>query len=883
MRTSEPEPVYRKAYRPPSFWIDRVDLDFDLNENVTIVTARLTVRRSSEAGKDDPLVLMGDALELRSVRIDGADRPADRFAVDDESLTLPDVPDAFELETVVAIKPQENTALSGLYKSSGNYCTQCEAEGFRRITYFLDRPDVMAVYTVRIEADRTRVPVLLSNGNRIEAGEAEGGRHWVRWSDPFKKPCYLFALVAGELTSLEDRYVTASGREVKLEIWVEPQNADKCEHAMRSLQKAMKWDEDTFGLEYDLDLYMIVAVSDFNMGAMENKGLNVFNSKYVLARPETATDDDYEGIEGVIGHEYFHNWTGNRVTCRDWFQLTLKEGLTVFRDQQFTADMTSAPVKRISDVRMLRQAQFAEDAGPMAHPVRPESYIEMNNFYTVTVYEKGAEVVRLYHTLFGQKGFRKGIDLYFERHDGQAVTCDDFRGAMADANGADLAQFERWYSQAGTPTVAVRGEWDAAAKRYRLHLSQKLPTIPNLAPPQPLPIPVAVGLVGKDGRDLPLATRDAVRFENGGRTAILALNADEATFTFDDVRERPVPSILRGFSAPVRLEVERGREELAFLMAHDADPFNRWDAGQELSQGLLLELAEAARKGHELALDSVVVEAFRELVLDPDLDGSSKALAVALPSEKLLGQLVDVVDPDAIHAARVFFVRELGRSLRGTWGELYERLATGAPYEIDRASIDRRRLKNTALRYLASAEDPESLDLVRRQFEGADNMTDAQAALVILSDIDCSEREEALAAFYERWKDDALVIDKWFTVQAVSSLPDTAERVIGLARHADFTLENPNRARALIGAFGAANQVRFHGADGKGYAFVAEHVLAMNALNPQMASRLVSCFNSWKRFDADRRDLMRAQLERIAAAKDLSKDVYEIVSRSLER
>ena len=888
---AEPQRIHRSAYTEPAFWIDRVDLFFDLRETGATVRARMDVRRNPALGAKEPLVLRGEELELRRVRVDAQERDVAGLERTAETLTLTDLPERFELETEVEIHPEANTKLMGLYRSSGNFATQCEAEGFRRITYFLDRPDVMARYRVRIEADRESCPVLLSNGNRVASGDLDGGRHWVEWEDPFPKPCYLFALVAGNLTSYRGDFTTSSGRRIELEVWVEPQNGDKCEHALRSLQKAMKWDEEVFGLEYDLDLYMIVAVSDFNMGAMENKGLNIFNSKYVLARPDTATDDDYEGIEGVVAHEYFHNWTGNRVTCRDWFQLTLKEGLTVFRDQEFSADMTSAAVKRIQDVRYLRTAQFAEDAGPMAHPIRPESYIEMNNFYTVTVYEKGSEVVRLYHTLLGPEGFRRGLDLYFERHDGEAVTCDDFRAAMADANGVDLSAFERWYSQAGTPVLRARGRYDAAARTYTLELRQSAPVGATDGGARseewlPVPIPVRVGLIDPQGQDLPLVLESDAPQDPGGSivaTRVLTLDRSEARFVFRDVPAEPVPSLLRGFSAPVKLEVERTRAKLAFLMAHDSDAFNRWDAGQELAKCILLDLVAMVRRGEELSLDPSFVEAFRSVLSDPKLDGSLKSLALTLPEERLLGQEMDVVDPDAIHAARSFVCRELARALSSEFFAAYEanRPVASDQHTLDKESIARRRMQAVVLDYLVPSGEPEAVALALRQFEGASNMTDYETAFSALQAIEASEREHATAAFYERWKHEPLVLDKWFKLQALSTAPGNFERVVALSEHADFKLENPNRARSLLGAFAADNPFHFHRSDGAGYAFLADKVLAIDALNPQVASRLVSNFNSWKRFDERRRALMQAQLERIAGHDGLSKDVTEIVGKAL--
>ena len=883
---SQPTPIRRSDYRPPDFSIERAELVFDLERDATHVRSRLVVRRNEHAKSNRvPLVLDGEGLELHHVRLNGADLVIGEFEVDGTRLTVPEVPDAFELETEVEIHPRANTRLSGLYLSNGVFCTQCEATGFRRITYFLDRPDVMARYSVRIEADRARCPVLLSNGNRAESGQLPNGRHFVRYEDPFKKPSYLFALVAGDLRPYRGKFRTRSGRTVELEIWVEAQNTDKCEHALRSLQRAMKWDEDVFGLECDLDLYMIVAVNDFNMGAMENKGLNVFNSKYVLAKPETATDDDYEAIEGVIGHEYFHNWTGNRVTCRDWFQLTLKEGLTVFRDQQFSADMTSQAFKRIDEVRKLRTAQFAEDAGPTAHPIRPESYVSMDNFYTATVYEKGAEVVRLYHTLLGEAGFRRGMDLYFKRHDGQAVTCDDFRAAMADANRVDLTQFERWYAQPGTPLVEARGDYDERSRTYALTLRQTSPALPSSnaggIQPAPLHIPVRLGFFASDGRELKLRLAGEPP-EKAAPTRLIELREQEQTFTFADVPEHPVPSLLRGFSAPVKLAMERGRSELAFLMAHDTDTFNRWDAGQTLATRILLDLASDHAAGRELALDPDYITAFRRILLDPAIDGSLKALALTLPDEIYLGQQMAVIDPDAVHAARRFALHELARTLREALLETYHANAeNGSALSIEKRAIDRRRLKNRALFYLVLLEEKETVELARVQFESARGMTDSEAALACLTWVEHPERDEALRAFHERWKTDPLVVDKWFRLQAVSPLPSTLQRVLALRGHPDYVPTNPNRVRSLIGAFTQANQVRFHDATGAGYALLADEVIALDARNPQLAARLVSGFNQWRRFGPARQERMKQELERIAALPKLSKDVGEIVGKVL--
>ncbi|MBW2628472.1 MAG: aminopeptidase N [Deltaproteobacteria bacterium] len=865
------ERIHRKDYRPSDFLVDAIDLCFELDPVATVVRAKMRLRRNPDLPTSSgPLVLHGDGLELRSVQLDGSPLDPGRFEADSQSLRISNVPERFELETEVVIHPAENTKLMGLYTSSDTFCTQCEAEGFRRITYYLDRPDVMACFTTRIEADQAKYPVLLSNGNRVGQGDLPNGRHWVQWEDPFRKPSYLFALVAGDLVCHPGTFTTASGREIGLEIWVEADNVDKCDHALASLQAAMKWDEDTYGLEYDLDTYMIVAVNDFNMGAMENKGLNIFNSKFVLAKPSTATDDDYEGIESVVAHEYFHNWTGNRVTCRDWFQLTLKEGLTVFRDQEFSADMTSRAVQRIKDVTRLRTAQFAEDAGPLAHPIRPESYIEMNNFYTATVYEKGAEVVRLYQTLLGREAFRKGLRHYLERHDGSAVTCDDFRQAIADANGVDLTQLERWYLQAGTPIVRAHGVWDEPAAVYALTLTQSQRVFPGQSEPLPLPIPVPVGLLGADGKDIP------------GTVRMLELTEAEQTFTFENVSERPVASIGRGFSAPIKLEIERSHEELAFLMAHDSDPFNRWEAGQDLAKRVLLRLVERVLDGHSLELDEGLVRAFQKVLLDPNLDGSIKALTLTLPSEELLAQELDVVDPDAVHRARQFVVRGIATALRDELNRTYEEHARGTD-AIDKAQIDRRRIKNRALLYLVALEEQETIDMAAEQFSTATAMTDYEAAFMSLVDLESPETHRAIGDFYQRWRDEPLVLDKWFRMQAMSSAPAAFEGVVTLSQHPDFNLANPNRVRSLLYAFAAGNPVGFHRADGEAYRFVADQILELDAINPQVAARIVSSFNQWKRYEPRRSQRMQFELERIASRSGISKDVSEIVERSLGR
>ena len=872
---NSPRPIHRTDYRRPDFAIDRVDLRFVLGESETVVHATLAIRRAEGAAADAPLVLDGESLALRELAIDGQVLSPDAYSVTPATLTVPGVGAAFELRSVVVIHPETNTELTGLYRSSGNFCTQCEAEGFRRITYFLDRPDVMSRYSVTVEADQVKCPVLLSNGNRVAGGELADGRHFARWDDPFPKPCYLFALVAGDLRCVADTFVTRSGRTARVEIYVEPENLDRCAHAVKAAKWAMKWDEDAFGREYDLDAYMIVAVNDFNMGAMENKGLNIFNAKYVLARPDTATDDDYDAIATVIAHEYFHNWTGNRVTCRDWFQLTLKEGLTVLRDRLFSADIGSAAVSRIANVLQLRTSQFAEDRGPMAHPIRPESYIEMNNFYTATVYEKGAEVIGMLRTLLGVAGFRKGMDLYFERHDGQAVTCDDFVAAMADANHRDLTQFRRWYSQIGTPVVRARGQHDPGGQRFILTLEQAPPHGRDSA--EALHMPIAVGLLGQDGQALPMQLDGET--DARSETRVLELREHSQSFVFTNIVAPPVVSLLRGFSAPVELEFARSDDELALLMASDPDSFSRWDAGQELGRRVLLRLADDFTAGKPLALDARLVEACGRTLADPRVDGSLKALALTLPNERILGQHQEVVAVEALHAARQFAARALAEALREPLLRVYE---AGVPHDAsERAKVDARRLRNLALAYLVTLGEPALVDLAAKQFREADNMTDGQEALAALIDHGGPVREAALAEFHARWAADPLVLDKWFTLQAISGHPDTLERVLALADHPDFNLLNPNRARSLLVSFGARNQFHFHDRSGRGYTLLADKVIALDPHNPHVAARLVAAFNSWRRFDAGRQQMMRTQLGRIAGQPGLSKSVQEIVGRAL--
>ncbi len=884
MKTDTPQTIFLKDYMPPAFLVDGVALDVDFQADATQVTANLAVRRNPAAvDATAALILNGSELQTVSVEIDGALLEASRYEANeanDATLSIATVPDAFLLRTVVRIHPDANTRLSGLYRSADGYFTQCEAEGFRRITWFPDRPDVMSRYTVTIHADRESLPVLLSNGNPVASGEEANGRHWARWEDPFPKPCYLFALVAARLKSLHDSFVTGSGRTVRLAIYVEPGKLDQCDHAMAALKKSMHWDEATFGLECDLDHYMIVAVGDFNMGAMENKGLNIFNTKYVLARPDVATDIDYENIDRVVGHEYFHNWTGNRVTCRDWFQLSLKEGLTVFRDQEFGADIHSRAVTRIRDVRALRAAQFPEDAGPMAHPVRPSSYVEINNFYTATVYEKGAEVVRMISTLIGKEAFRRGMDLYFARHDGEAVTCDDFVAAMADASGADLTQFMRWYEQAGTPRLSARGAYDAAAKRYALTLSQAPAQLNSNVTAQPFRIPVVVGLVSPNGADLPLYRDGAAKADQGARSCILSLTETQQTFVFDDVPSAPVPSLLRGFSAPVILDIPYSDEELVHLLAHDSDPCSRWEAGQILYGRLILASAARITAGSAPQWPASIAQAAARVLEGADADPAFAAELLTLPNEATLAEQMEVVDPDALHAARNGLRRFLAGQLAAPLHDGYRRFASSVGYRSDAADAGRRALRNTCLAYLNEAETAEARLLAVRQFESADNMTDQFAALSILAQYNVVEGVAALAAFHERWQHEALVIDKWLAVQAGSRRSSTLDAVKGLIGHTSFDLRNPNKVYSLLRTFGN-NHVHFHAADGGGYRFIAEQTGRLDAINPQVAARLARCFDRWRKFDTTRQSHARAALKQLRVSPGLSRDVLEIVERAL--
>ena len=803
-----PQTIYLRDYTPPPFLVDTVDLDIAIHDDHALVTAHLAVRRNPASSGSFPLVLDRDEVELVSMQVNGTALTEADYTATDEHVTLKQVPDKFELRTICRIHPHTNTKLMGLYASKDGFFTQCEAQGFRRITCFPDRPDVMARFTTTISADKTRYPVLLSNGNPHSSGDAENGHHWARWVDPFPKPSYLFAMVAAKLDVVRDSFVTRSGRTAQLAIFVEPGKLDQSAWAMLALKKAMKWDEDVFGLELDLDHYMIVAVGDFNMGAMENKGLNIFNTKYVLARADTATDTDFMNIDRVVAHEYFHNWTGNRVTCRDWFQLSLKEGLTVFRDQEFGSDLYSRAVQRIQEVRGLRAAQFPEDAGPMAHPVRPGSYMEISNFYTATVYEKGAEVVRMIHTLIGAAGFRKGMDLYFQRHDGQAVTTDDFVQAMQDASGTDLFLFRRWYEQAGTPRLQAKGSYDGTRRTYTLDLEQSCPATPGQANKQALHVPVAVGLVGPDGSDIPLQLEGEARAQ--GTTRILSLREDRKRFTFVNVAEAPVPSLLRQFSAPIILENDYSDEDLMHLLAHDSDTFNRWEAGQRLATGLLLKGVEAVRSGKVIQVPRAFFDAFSRVLEDGSKDPAFAAEVLSLPSEAFLAEQMEVVDPDAIHFARNQLRHALAQTLREQWHKVRESLHEAGPYQPEPRAMGRRALRNLCMSYLMETGDAAIRSQCLIDFRRADNMTDAQAALAALAQYDIPERSEALQLFHTQWKDEALVLDKWFAVQATSRLSGTLDHVTKLLVHPSFDIRNPNKVRSLIGAFCMSNHVRFH-------------------------------------------------------------------------
>ncbi|EPH6196775.1 aminopeptidase N [Vibrio parahaemolyticus] len=863
-----PQAKYRKDYQAPSHTITDIDLTFDLYDNDTIVTA---LSKVVQKGESTTLELDGEGLELRSVKVNGEDWA--HHEVKEASLVLSDLPAEFELEIITKIDPEANTALEGLYKSGGAFCTQCEAEGFRRITYYLDRPDVLAKYTTKVIADKATYPYLLSNGNRIAQGEAENGRHWVQWQDPHPKPAYLFALVAGDFDVLRDKYTTMSGRNVDLEIFVDKGNLDRAGHAMTSLINSMKWDEERFGLEYDLDIYMIVAVDFFNMGAMENKGLNIFNSKFVLANDQTATDRDYLGIEAVIGHEYFHNWTGNRVTCRDWFQLSLKEGLTVFRDQEFSSDLGSRAVNRIDNVRIIRGPQFAEDASPMSHPIRPDKVIEMNNFYTLTVYEKGSEVIRMYHTLLGEEGFQKGMKLYFERHDGTAATCEDFVSAMEDATGVDLKQFRLWYSQSGTPTLRVNSEYNAEAKTYALTVEQFTEATQDQAEKQALHIPFDIELYDSKGQIIPLII-------NGESVHnVLDIKQDKQTFVFENVAEQPVPSLLREFSAPVKLEYDYSDAELIFLMKHATNDFARWDASQMLLAKYIRQNVTNVQTGSEVQLSEDLIDAFRGVLLDENLEPAFIAQVFSLPSINEITGWYKQIDVDAVDTVLNSITVSLSAALEDELSATYHTLKQ-AEYTIDHAAIGKRALRNQCLQFLAHTDKGNTL--VKAQYEAANNMTDTIAAMSAANSAQLECREELMADYSDKWKHDGLVMDKWFALQGTNPAEDALEKVKATMNHEAFSLKNPNRTRSLIGSFLAANPVRFHDKSGSGYQFAGEILRQLNDSNPQVASRMIDPLLKFLKYDEARQAMIRAELEKLKAMDNLAKDLFEKVTKALD-
>ncbi len=881
MKEEAPKVVFLKDYKKPPFLIPEIELHFDLYETHTRVCSRLKVRRNPEASsRTEPLVLNGERLKLIQVKLDGRLLSGSEYTVSDSHLTIPGIPDVFNLEIENDIYPHENKALEGLYVSGSIYCTQNEPEGFRKITYFIDRPDVMSRYSTTLTADRKKYPILLSNGNPVQRGEMAGGRHFATWQDPFPKPAYLFALVAGDLGVCEDVFVTVSGRKIDLKIYVDKGNEYKCGHAMQSLKRAMKWDEETFGLECDLDIYMIVAVDAFNFGAMENKGLNIFNSQYVLADPTTATDQNYEGIEGVIGHEYFHNWTGNRVTCRDWFQITLKEGLTVFRDQEFSSDMTSRPVKRINDVRILRDFQFVEDSGPNAHPIRPASYIQVNNFYTVTVYNKGSEVIRMIETLIGREKFRKGITKYFELYDGKAVTTDDFLYAMEQASGFDLEPLKAWYDQAGTPICRVTEQYDEVSKEYELTVEQLPPKTAKNTDGRPFYFPLSVGLLDQEGRDLRTDVQGKA-LAGAGETKTLLISKPRQSFRFRNVPHRPVPSLLRNFSAPVKVEFDYSEEDLAFLLAHDTDAFNRYDAGQKLAEISLNQMVLMVQQKKNPAASEKFIEAFSKLLTDESLDPAFAAEAMTLPSLTALTEPMEICDFEAAFSAREALVKTLARRHESLFREVYRKHHTRGNYSVDASSVGRRSFKNAALRYLSILDTPETKALLLTQFETADNMTDEITALELLCHSDSAEKQKALAAFREKWKGEPLVMNKWFAAQASSKTQGVLDSVRKLEKDSLFDARNPNKIRALFGVFGQ-NLIRFHEASGSGYRYLADKILEIDSFNPSAAAKLSSVFKKFARLDAKRHERMSLELNRILSAPQLSRDVYEIISKTLE-
>ncbi|QDP71246.1 aminopeptidase N [Legionella israelensis] len=852
--------IYLKDYQKPAFIVEQVELNFELYDDHALVTSQMQLQRQSEG----PLHLYGDELELLGIKMNDQVLKPEHYELKEDDLYIHDCPDQFHLEVVTQIYPQENTKLEGLYRSNQLFCTQCEAEGFRRITFFPDRPDVLTTYNTRICADKKKYPVLLSNGNLIAQGDAENGRHWVIWQDPFKKPSYLFALVAGDLACVRDEFHTFSGRAVDLRIYVEPGNEDKCSHAMASLKKAMRWDEERYNREYDLDIFMIVAVSDFNMGAMENKGLNIFNSKYILARPDTATDQDFADIEGVVAHEYFHNWTGNRVTCRDWFQLSLKEGLTVFRDQEFSRDMNSREVNRIQDVKALLTTQFPEDAGSMAHPVRPESYQEINNFYTATVYNKGAEVIRMQHTLLGDEGFRKGMDLYFDRHDGEAVTIDDFVKAMEDANDVDFTQFKRWYSQAGTPVVKVQTNYEAG--HLKINMQQSCPPTPENKEKLPFHIPIRIALFSPDGEKLPVENE------------VLQLKEAEQSFSFQHLGVKPIVSLLRDFSAPVKLEYPMNKEEKLGLLRYEVNGYAKWNAAQSLALECLHQWLNLPEEKWVISED--LLQAYRHVFLDDSYDRALRAELLTPPGFQEVIDPLREVDVTAVEKVRDAFRHQLGQFLFENALQIYEELWEKEDHGLYNEAYARRKFRNLCLWFMMKANEEESLSVCERQFNKAGIMSDQMASFTLLLNSQKADREKIRQDFYQQWKQNELVLDKWFAVQASSELPSTLERVKELIHHPDFNLKNPNKVRALIGTFCMANPRNFHALDGSGYDFLKDILITLDKINPQVAARLATPFTRWQQFDKPRQKMMKKQLKQLSSV-ELSNDLTEMVEKSL--
>jgi aminopeptidase N len=879
---------FRKAYKASCFLIESVELNINLSAEKTVIKSQLNIIKNPEIedDNDSELILNGEDLKLLNLKLDNISLPRSSYQLDDKHLIINDLPDNFTLEIETEINPERNTSLEGLYKSSGKYTTQCEAEGFRKITFYPDRPDVMAIFTTTIEANKEQYPYLLSNGNLTDSGDLEEGRHFATWYDPFPKPCYLFALVAGDYDLLEDEFITTSGREVALQIFVEKGKLNQCQHAMKSLKKAMTWDQDVYGLEYDLDIYMIVAVSDFNMGAMENKGLNIFNTCYVLANDKTATDADFEGVESVIAHEYFHNWTGNRVTCRDWFQLSLKEGLTVFRDQEFSSDMNSRAVKRIEDAQGLKTFQFVEDAGPQSHPIRPDSYIEMNNFYTSTVYQKGAEVIRMFETLFGKVGFHAGMKLYFERHDGQAVTCEDFIKAMEDANSKDLTLFRNWYRQAGTPVVSVRSNWDESSAKLLMTINQSCPSTPGQLHKEPFLIPFKLALLSENGDFFNIQiepNNHPIEFEvsESGKEVIIQLTEYSQTLVFVGIETNPVLSLLRSFSAPVKLEYSYTQAELAILLAYDTDSFSNWEAGQSLMISAIKEMTEAVKNTTSLEIPEIVLVAFERILSDKIFDDPSLlAMSLKVPTLDYLVEQFQLVPFDELITAYDYFNQYLADHLRDNLLSTYNFAIESAAKDTTN-SAGWRRLQNSCLVLLDHSSDQSLDNLAQQQFEHAKGMTNSLAALKVITHGTSKHKKSALETFYKRWQDEELVLDKWFAVQATNPSESAIDDILNLFEHADFQLSNPNKVRALVGSFARNNLQNFHRIDGAGYKLVADVIVKLNKINPQIASRLTSSFNRWKHFDDDRKSMMQQQLQRLVQLDDVSPDVYEIASKAL--